>query len=219
MLASDDEAAPLKAIDFGLAVPFDPAALPVTELGLEGTPWCAGALMAWVRVRDKGTQDFPRGLEGTPWCAGPLWCDCTCRGHFHTIGVPGHICTDMGYSWVITHCGIFPDMLLASGCFVRSDCALCMLSVAVRAMHSWVCTCTRLCAVVAACAACQHTAARVQVHGARGAELPGGARVRHLVRGRHGAPAPGAARMASSFSGANTGPGMAPSFLQWKRLC
>ena len=40
MLASDDEAAPLKAIDFGLAVPFDPAALPMTELGLEGTPWC-----------------------------------------------------------------------------------------------------------------------------------------------------------------------------------
>ena len=40
MLASNDEAAPLKAIDFGLAVPFDPAALPMTELGLEGTPWC-----------------------------------------------------------------------------------------------------------------------------------------------------------------------------------
>ena len=31
--------APVKAIDFGLAVFFDPAALPLTHLGLEGTPW------------------------------------------------------------------------------------------------------------------------------------------------------------------------------------
>ena len=50
MLASDDEAAPLKAIDFGLAVPFDPAALPMTELGLEGTPWCVPVF----EVRDAG---------------------------------------------------------------------------------------------------------------------------------------------------------------------
>jgi hypothetical protein len=27
--------------DFGLAVFFDPEALPRTDLGLEGTPWCA----------------------------------------------------------------------------------------------------------------------------------------------------------------------------------
>jgi len=39
MLLSDDPAAPLKAIDFGLAAFFDPAALPRTDLGLEGTPW------------------------------------------------------------------------------------------------------------------------------------------------------------------------------------
>ncbi len=51
MLASNDEAAPLKAIDFGLAVPFDPAGLPLTDLGLEGTPWCvAGALQHCVML-------------------------------------------------------------------------------------------------------------------------------------------------------------------------
>jgi hypothetical protein len=31
-----------QAIDFGLAVPFEPDQLPLTELGIEGTPW-------WVR--------------------------------------------------------------------------------------------------------------------------------------------------------------------------
>lgn len=36
MLLSDDERAPLKAIDFGLAVPFEPEELPLTNLGLEG---------------------------------------------------------------------------------------------------------------------------------------------------------------------------------------
>jgi calcium-dependent protein kinase len=39
MLLDDDDQAPLKAIDFGLAVPFDPKGLPLTDLGLEGTPW------------------------------------------------------------------------------------------------------------------------------------------------------------------------------------
>lgn len=39
LLLNDDEQAPLKAIDFGLAVPFDPTALPLQDLGLEGTPW------------------------------------------------------------------------------------------------------------------------------------------------------------------------------------
>ena len=39
MLLSGDERAPLKAIDFGLATPYDPAALPCTDLALEGTPW------------------------------------------------------------------------------------------------------------------------------------------------------------------------------------
>jgi calcium-dependent protein kinase len=39
MLLDDSERAPLKAIDFGLAVPYDPEALPRTDLGLEGTPW------------------------------------------------------------------------------------------------------------------------------------------------------------------------------------
>ncbi|KAI8470975.1 MAG: kinase-like domain-containing protein [Monoraphidium minutum] len=39
MLLDDSERAPLKAIDFGLAVPFDPEGLPRSDLGLEGTPW------------------------------------------------------------------------------------------------------------------------------------------------------------------------------------
>lgn len=39
MLLTAEDDSPLKAIDFGLAVFFDPAALPRTDLGLEGTPW------------------------------------------------------------------------------------------------------------------------------------------------------------------------------------
>eukprot|EP00878_Enallax_costatus_P003362 GHUV01003571.1.p1 GENE.GHUV01003571.1~~GHUV01003571.1.p1 ORF type:complete len:609 (+),score=221.69 GHUV01003571.1:1048-2874(+) len=39
MLLDDSERSPLKAIDFGLAMPFDPENLPMKDLGLEGTPW------------------------------------------------------------------------------------------------------------------------------------------------------------------------------------
>ena len=39
MLLSEDEASPLRAIDFGLAVPYDSEHLPRSDLGLEGTPW------------------------------------------------------------------------------------------------------------------------------------------------------------------------------------
>ncbi|KAL4423096.1 hypothetical protein ABPG77_004779 [Micractinium sp. CCAP 211/92] len=39
LLLSDDLGAPLKAIDFGLAVFHDPEQLPVTGLNPEGTPW------------------------------------------------------------------------------------------------------------------------------------------------------------------------------------
>lgn len=39
MLLNSDDRAPVKAIDFGLAVPYDPEQLPRTDLGLEGTPW------------------------------------------------------------------------------------------------------------------------------------------------------------------------------------
>ncbi|GFR43958.1 hypothetical protein Agub_g5101 [Astrephomene gubernaculifera] len=39
MLLTEDDRAPLQAIDFGLAAPFDPEQLPRTDLGLEGTPW------------------------------------------------------------------------------------------------------------------------------------------------------------------------------------
>jgi calcium-dependent protein kinase len=39
LLASNDVRAPLKAIDFGLAVFFDDRQLPRSDVGLEGTPW------------------------------------------------------------------------------------------------------------------------------------------------------------------------------------
>ena len=39
MLLSADEGAPLKAIDFGLAMFYKPEELPRTDLGLDGTPW------------------------------------------------------------------------------------------------------------------------------------------------------------------------------------
>jgi len=39
LLSSEDERAPLKAVDFGLAVFYDDKQLPRTDLGLEGTPW------------------------------------------------------------------------------------------------------------------------------------------------------------------------------------
>lgn len=39
MLLDHSDRSPLKAIDFGLAMPFDPEDLPRRDLGLEGTPW------------------------------------------------------------------------------------------------------------------------------------------------------------------------------------
>ena len=39
LLLSTDAAAPLKAIDFGLAAFFTPASLPLTAPNVEGTPW------------------------------------------------------------------------------------------------------------------------------------------------------------------------------------
>lgn len=39
MLLNDTERSPLKAIDFGLAVPYEPEELPRSDLGMEGTPW------------------------------------------------------------------------------------------------------------------------------------------------------------------------------------
>ena len=39
MLLDGTERSPLRAIDFGLATPFEPDALPLDNLGLEGTPW------------------------------------------------------------------------------------------------------------------------------------------------------------------------------------
>jgi serine/threonine protein kinase len=61
MLLDDSERAPLKAIDFGLAVPYDPDCLPLTDLGLEGTPWCvapaaAAAAAAAARVYSRNSS-------------------------------------------------------------------------------------------------------------------------------------------------------------------
>ena len=39
LLLNESDGSPLKAIDFGLAMPFDPEALPLSNLGMEGTPW------------------------------------------------------------------------------------------------------------------------------------------------------------------------------------
>lgn len=39
LLLDDTDMSPIKAIDFGLAVFYDPEKLPRTDLGLEGTPW------------------------------------------------------------------------------------------------------------------------------------------------------------------------------------
>jgi hypothetical protein len=57
MLLSEAPDAPLKAIDFGLAVFFDPDRLPRTDLGLEGTPW----FMA------------PEALSSAVWPASDVW--------------------------------------------------------------------------------------------------------------------------------------------------
>ena len=39
LLLTPDEDSPIKAIDFGLAIFFEPSDLPISNLGLEGTPW------------------------------------------------------------------------------------------------------------------------------------------------------------------------------------
>ncbi len=44
MLVSDHDKAPLKAVDFGLAVTFLSASEPRSDLGLEGTPWYAALI-------------------------------------------------------------------------------------------------------------------------------------------------------------------------------
>ncbi|EFJ50069.1 hypothetical protein VOLCADRAFT_89054 [Volvox carteri f. nagariensis] len=56
MLLSGDERAPVKAIDFGLAAPFDQQQLPRTDLGLEGTPW--------YMAPGFGPADVHRGVGG-----------------------------------------------------------------------------------------------------------------------------------------------------------
>lgn len=68
MLLSEDDRAPLKAIDFGLAVPYDPECLPATDLGLEGELLFfymianAYVLCLWIITRCSGT--IMQGLPG-----------------------------------------------------------------------------------------------------------------------------------------------------------
>ena len=105
MLASDDEAAPLKAIDFGLAVPFDPAALPMTELGLEGTPWCAGGFCSVSFV----AKVFMVCMHLIPFVS-------QAASYMHIVP---------------THCAMSLGICLHP----RTHCELCILSVAMRAVH------------------------------------------------------------------------------------
>jgi len=62
MLLSEAPDAPLKAIDFGLAAFFDPAKLPRSDLGLEGTPWFMAPEVLSSRV----------GPEADVWSAGVM---------------------------------------------------------------------------------------------------------------------------------------------------
>jgi calcium-dependent protein kinase len=62
MLLDDSDRAPVKAVDFGLAVPFDPKSLPRTDLGLEGTPWYQAPEVLASRV----------GPEADVWAAGVM---------------------------------------------------------------------------------------------------------------------------------------------------
>ena len=65
--------APLKAIDFGLAVPFDPDKLPKEDLGLEGTPWYVfyyaeinlSSLLATSDVPDSGHENLYAATRDT----------------------------------------------------------------------------------------------------------------------------------------------------------
>jgi len=62
MLLSSDERAPVKAVDFGLAVPFDKDAPPREDLGLEGTPWYMAPEVLSSKV----------GPEADVWAAGVM---------------------------------------------------------------------------------------------------------------------------------------------------
>jgi serine/threonine protein kinase len=65
MLLTEAEDSPLKAVDFGLAVAFDPAALPRTDLGLEGTAWYMAPEVLASEARSRLGLGYTRGAEGT----------------------------------------------------------------------------------------------------------------------------------------------------------
>lgn len=50
LFSREREDAHLKAIDFGLATPFDPAHLPLQVSVLEGTPWYDAQFIAWMSI-------------------------------------------------------------------------------------------------------------------------------------------------------------------------
>lgn len=55
MLLDYSDRSPLVAIDFGLAMPYNPEELPCKDLGLEGTPWWAAAAWAAAKWQDSFT--------------------------------------------------------------------------------------------------------------------------------------------------------------------
>lgn len=63
LLLSDDPNARLKAIDFGLAVFFEEDKLPRTDLGLEGTPWCAAAAVVASRASSSVKTHLSRNVS------------------------------------------------------------------------------------------------------------------------------------------------------------
>eukprot|EP00201_Polytomella_parva_P018472 CAMPEP_0175055060 /NCGR_PEP_ID=MMETSP0052_2-20121109/9860_1 /TAXON_ID=51329 ORGANISM="Polytomella parva, Strain SAG 63-3" /NCGR_SAMPLE_ID=MMETSP0052_2 /ASSEMBLY_ACC=CAM_ASM_000194 /LENGTH=537 /DNA_ID=CAMNT_0016319843 /DNA_START=31 /DNA_END=1640 /DNA_ORIENTATION=+ len=62
MLLTEADDAPIKALDFGLAVFFDPKKLPRTDLGLEGTPW-------YMAPEQLSSQSYP---ASDCWAAGVM---------------------------------------------------------------------------------------------------------------------------------------------------
>ncbi len=96
LLLSEEDSSPIKAIDFGLAIFFDPQNLPVAGLNPEGTPWwVAHGLLEWrcCCLHGAGADDAI-GVD--------LWCPLMpklCRGG--GAGAMGR-CGDVGPPQVVT---------------------------------------------------------------------------------------------------------------------
>jgi hypothetical protein len=74
LLSSDDDNAPLKAVDFGLAVFFEDAQLPRGDLGFEGTPWYMAPEVSAARAAGCGLlAGVQRRSRVCAAAAGPFW--------------------------------------------------------------------------------------------------------------------------------------------------